>query len=86
MAHERYVVMSAEQAHEAGHQDVWEPGDDYYQQDVLVDTGRDLVVWQDRDSSEAPEDMYLYRDLRVFVIELNRLAEEFRQYRDQEVP
>ena len=49
----RYVVMTAEQASEAGFEDVWEPDDDYYEQDL-----------------------YLYRDLRVFVDELNRVANE----------
>lgn len=53
-----------------------EPGGWEYDHDVLVDTERDLVVYRDRTVSDAPEDMYLSRTLRVFVNELNRLAQE----------
>lgn len=75
---ERYVVMEADEARKAGVQDVPPAplGDWGYDHDVLVDTFRNSVVWQDRTVSDAPEDMYLFRSLSAFVDELNRLAKE----------
>ena len=76
----RYVVMAAEDARA---QSVVgapkKPESDWnYDHAVLVDTERNIVVWQDWDVDDTPEDMYLHRNLRTFVDELNRLAEEVR--------
>jgi hypothetical protein len=74
----RYVVMAAEDARAQNVSDAPEkPESDWdYDHAVLVDTERNTVVWQDWDVGDTPEDMYLHRNLRTFVDELNRLAEE----------
>ena len=71
----RYVVMEADEARNSGTDGVEPRGWDY-DYPVLVDTVRNVVVYQDFDVSDAPEDMYLRRHLSIFVEELNRLAEE----------
>ena len=73
----RYVIMSATDAKNAGVPEVHVPNSEWENEhDCLVDTARNALVWQDVDVQDAPEDMYLFRNLGEFVRELNRLAEE----------
>lgn len=77
----RYQVMSYQEAKDAGVEDKYLDWDDLIEDEVngyggggvLVDTIRGAVVYMD---GGEPEDMYLIRNLRMFVDELNRLAEE----------
>ena len=76
---DRYAIMDASGADAIGVPEVAIPMSDWETEyDCLVDTKRNTLVWQDYRVSDAPEDMYLYRNLRVFVTELNRLSEELR--------
>ncbi len=74
----RYVVMGPAEARAVGVKCAPEPLRSEWatEYEVLVDTKRNVVVWEDFNVTDAPEDMYLFRNLRVFVDELNRLAAE----------
>ncbi len=78
MSTPRYVTLSSVEARSRGY-DVEESSGTWFTDrsfDVLVDTKRLRLVWEDGHPAENPEDYYLFRRLKIFADELNRLAEE----------
>ena len=75
MAEERFRVVYADTLPEEQLKDLfWHDMDKAGYTQVLIDSVDGRVVYVDSD--DCLEDKYLFRDLRVFVYEMNKLAQE----------